>query len=109
MCVRIAGRLIVLAGECGVGKTRRPCSDDRSILSSRRATSERRPGNPLLLRALAGSLEREGIEPTKANIGRVLDVGPRAISHLVSERLAHANPEQLRVARAAAVLGAGPD
>ncbi len=64
-------------------------------------------GNPLLLQALAGSLEREGIEPTAANTGRVLEVGPRAISHLVAERLAHATPEQLGVARAAAVLGPG--
>ena len=64
-------------------------------------------GNPLFLAALAETVARDRIEPTAANRDRIARVGPRAVSHLVSARLAEARPDVRATARAVAVLGAG--
>ncbi len=62
-------------------------------------------GNPLLLAALAATLAGDGVAPTVANRHRVLEVGPRAVAHLVSVRLSGARRPLRDVAAAAAVLG----
>ena len=53
--------------------------------------------------ALAG----EGVAPDAAHVGRVREIGPRAVSRTVLLRLARLPPEREAVARAVAVLGDG--
>ena len=66
-------------------------------------------GNPLLLRALVDSLARDRVAPTAANTHRVTQLGPAAVSRIVSVRLAGADPPARRLAEALAVLGgSGP-
>jgi DNA-binding CsgD family transcriptional regulator len=66
-------------------------------------------GNPLLLRALAATLARDGVAPTMANQERVTELGRVAVSHLVTSRLARLAEPARVVARAAAVLGSGAE
>jgi tetratricopeptide (TPR) repeat protein len=66
-------------------------------------------GNPLLLRALAATLARDGVAPTMANQERVTELGRVAVSHLVASRLARLAEPARVVARAAAVLGSGAE
>lgn len=66
-------------------------------------------GNPLLLGELLGALVREGASPTGAGAAAIADVGPRAVTRTVRQRLAVLPPEATEVARAIAVLGDGTD
>ena len=66
-------------------------------------------GNPLLLTELLKALDADGVEPTRANVGVVEDIGPRAASRAVLLRLARLPGETVEVARAIAVLGDGTD
>ncbi len=64
-------------------------------------------GNPLLLNQLVLALGGEGVRPDAAHVGRVADVGPRAVSRTVLLRLARLPAEARAVAQAVAVLGEG--
>jgi DNA-binding SARP family transcriptional activator/tetratricopeptide (TPR) repeat protein len=64
-------------------------------------------GNPLLLRQLLQGLESDGVRPDAAHADRVVAVGSRAVSSMVTMRLRRLAPEVVPVARAAAVLGDG--
>jgi ATP/maltotriose-dependent transcriptional regulator MalT len=76
-------------------------ADERFAEASYRATS----GNPLLIRALAGTLRQAGVDPVGANAGQVLGLGYRAVSRAVALRLAGVPEATTAVARALAVLG----
>jgi DNA-binding CsgD family transcriptional regulator len=71
----------------------------------RAACQESTGGNPFLLGELARELAAAGVEPTAAAAGRVLDLGPQAVSHAVLLRLGRLPAPALEVARAVAVLG----
>lgn len=71
------------------------------------AVHEATGGNPLLLRELVGMLMGEGIAPTAANVGAVKALGPTAVSRSVMFRLTRLAPEEIEVAKAAAVLAEG--
>jgi DNA-binding CsgD family transcriptional regulator len=62
-------------------------------------------GNPLLLTVLAGSLVRDGVEPTAESSGRVAALAGMAIRDQIARRLEGFAPEVRRVAEAVAVLG----
>ncbi len=64
-------------------------------------------GNPLLLGELLGALAREGASPTRAGAASIAEVGPRAVTRTVRQRLAGLPPEATEVARAVAILGDG--
>lgn len=66
-------------------------------------------GNPLLLGELLGALAREGVEPTGAGADAISEVGPRAITRTVRQRLSGLPEEAVSVARATAILGDGTD
>ncbi len=66
-------------------------------------------GNPLLLGELLGALAREGVEPTGAGAEAISEVGPRAITRTVRQRLSGLPEEAVSVARATAILGDGTD
>ncbi|MEU6058283.1 AAA family ATPase [Streptomyces sp. NPDC047097] len=99
----------------------RPLSLDSSGLLLNEAFRDERPaevpfieachdvtgGNPLLLEQLARVMRAEGIEPVRENIGRVVDLGPQAVSRYVAGRLAELPEAAHRLARAVAVLGDG--
>ncbi len=71
------------------------------------AVHEATGGNPLLLRELVGMLMGEGVAPTAANVGAVKAMGPSAVSRSVMFRLSRLAPEEIAVAKAAAVLSEG--
>jgi DNA-binding NarL/FixJ family response regulator len=71
------------------------------------AVHEATGGNPLLLRELVGMLMGEGVAPTAANVGAVKAMGPTAVSRSVMFRLSRLGPEEVEVAKAAAVLAEG--
>jgi DNA-binding CsgD family transcriptional regulator len=71
------------------------------------ACREASGGNPLLLRELTRAVESAGIDPVAANAGRVLELGPEAISQAVALRLGRLDADAGRVAVAAAVFGEG--
>jgi DNA-binding CsgD family transcriptional regulator len=71
------------------------------------ACHEATGGNPLLLSQLATALAGEGVRPDAAFVGRVREIGPRAVSRTVLLRLARLGPDAKAVARAIAVLGDG--
>jgi len=76
-------------------------SADEGLFSAcERATG----GNPLLLRHLLSALAVEGATPTAATIA---EVGPRAVSRTVAQRLSSLPPEATEIARAVAILGDG--
>ncbi|HYB26966.1 MAG TPA: AAA family ATPase [Solirubrobacteraceae bacterium] len=66
-------------------------------------------GNPLFVGALLDTIAQERLEPTSAHAKTVLGLDPRAISRAVSVRLAHAPPDAMAIARAAAILGDGSE
>src|SRR2546423_9874605 len=66
-------------------------------------------GNPLLLHELANRLETEGVAPTAANVARVGELGPRAVSRAILLRLARLAPDAAKLAQVAAILGDGAD
>ncbi|MGY1616648.1 BTAD domain-containing putative transcriptional regulator [Geodermatophilus sp. SYSU D00691] len=72
-----------------------------------RACHRTTSGNPLLLRQLLRGLEADRVRPDAAHADRVVAVGSRAVSSMVTMRLRRLPPEVLPVARAAAVLGDG--
>jgi DNA-binding CsgD family transcriptional regulator len=63
-------------------------------------------GNPFLLRALAGALKAEQVQPTPGEAERVKRMAPGAIARSLSVRLAQLPPAAEALARAVAVLGA---
>jgi DNA-binding CsgD family transcriptional regulator len=71
------------------------------------AVHEATGGNPLLLRELVGMLMGEGVAPTAGNVGAVRAMGPTAVSRSVMFRLSRLGPEEVAVAKAAAVLAEG--
>nr|WP_281371672.1 BTAD domain-containing putative transcriptional regulator [Petropleomorpha daqingensis] len=71
-----------------------------------RACHRTTSGNPLLLRQLLRGLEADRVRPDAAHADRVVAVGSRAVSSMVTLRLRRL-PDVLPVARAAAVLGDG--
>jgi DNA-binding CsgD family transcriptional regulator/tetratricopeptide (TPR) repeat protein len=71
------------------------------------ACREATGGNPLLLHELLGMLAGEGVAPTAANVGEVKAMGPSAVSRSVMFRLSRLAPEEIEVAKAAAVLAEG--
>ena len=71
------------------------------------ACHEATGGNPLLLRELVGMLMGEGVVPTAANVDAVKALGPTAVSRSVMFRLSRLAPEEIEVAKAAAVLAEG--
>jgi len=71
------------------------------------AVHEATGGNPLLLRELVGMLMGEGVAPTAANVDAVRALGPTAVSRSVMFRLSRLAPEEIEVAKAAAVLAEG--
>ncbi|WP_217914989.1 helix-turn-helix transcriptional regulator [Miltoncostaea marina] len=64
-------------------------------------------GNPLLLSQLVTALRADGVHPRADEVGRVAEIGPRAVSRTVLLRLARAPAGARSVARAVAVLGDG--
>jgi DNA-binding SARP family transcriptional activator len=64
-------------------------------------------GNPLLLRQLLRGLEADRVRPDASHADRVVAVGSRAVSNMVTMRLRRLTPAIVPVARAAAVLGDG--
>lgn len=66
-------------------------------------------GNPLLLGELLGALVLEGASPVASEAGAIAEVGPRAVSRTVRQRLAGLPPEAAEVAQAVAILGDGTD
>lgn len=66
-------------------------------------------GNPLLLGELLGALAREGVRPTASQAGTIEEVGPRAVTRTVRQRLAGLPDAAEGVARAVAILGDGTD
>lgn len=66
-------------------------------------------GNPLLLRQLLDALSRAGVSPTAAEVPRVHEIGPSAVSHLVQLRLSQLPASARWFVRALAVLGDGSD
>jgi hypothetical protein len=68
-----------------------------------RATS----GNPLLLRQLLRALQSRSIRPDAAQVGTVTDIGSRAVSQLVLNRLARLPANATAAAQAVAILGDG--
>jgi DNA-binding CsgD family transcriptional regulator/tetratricopeptide (TPR) repeat protein len=64
-------------------------------------------GNPLLLGELLEGLAAEQVEPVKAEVARVQEIGPGAVSRSVRRRLSHLPAEARAFARALAVLGDG--
>ena len=65
-------------------------------------------GNPLLLEELLKTLAADRIPPDAAHIDTIAELGPRAVSRAVLLRLARLSADAVRVARAIAVLGDGP-
>jgi DNA-binding CsgD family transcriptional regulator len=66
-------------------------------------------GNPLLLGELLRELAAEAVDPDDANLGRITQLGPRAISRAVLVRLARLPAEAGAIARAVAILGDGAE
>src|SRR4051812_46251271 len=62
-------------------------------------------GNPLLLRELTRALMAEGLEPTRRNARRVVEIGGDAVAVAVRLRLERLPADAARLAEAAAVLG----
>ena len=62
-------------------------------------------GNPLLLVELLDGLSAEGVAPEAAEVARVREIGPGAVSRSVRRRLSHLPVEAQTFARALAVLG----
>ncbi|WP_055523845.1 BTAD domain-containing putative transcriptional regulator [Streptomyces graminilatus] len=83
----------------GLGDT----TDDAFATACHRATA----GNPLLLRQLIRALKDDAVEPTADQVGKVGDIGSRAVSRTVLTRLARMPDAATAVARAIAVLGDG--
>ncbi|MBS1678728.1 MAG: AAA family ATPase [Actinobacteria bacterium] len=87
----------------GVGTLLGPDAAPAFVAACRDATG----GNPLLLRELLGMLLGEGVAPTAANVGAVKAIGPSAVARSVMFRLSRLAPEEIEVAKAAAVLAEG--
>jgi DNA-binding NarL/FixJ family response regulator len=87
----------------GVGALLGPEAAPAFVAACHEATG----GNPLLLRELLGMLLGEGVAPTAANVGAVKAMGPSAVSRSVMFRLTRLAPEEIAVAKAAAVLAEG--
>jgi DNA-binding CsgD family transcriptional regulator len=64
-------------------------------------------GNPLFLRAVVDAFARERLPPTAANVNRLLEKGPEAVSRGIAVRLAHMPDSARSLLSAAAVLGDG--
>lgn len=62
-------------------------------------------GNPLYLVALLDAVWQQRLAPTAEHAPRVLELGPRAISHGISTRLGHLAADASHLLRAAAILG----
>jgi DNA-binding SARP family transcriptional activator len=78
-------------------------TDDAFATACHRTTA----GNPLLLHQLIRGLEEDAVEPTADHVGRVGDIGSRAVSRTVLTRLAQLPDAATAAARAIAVLGDG--
>lgn len=87
----------------GVGTLLGPDAAPAFVAACHEATG----GNPLLLRELLGMLLGEGVAPSAANVGAVKAMGPSAVSRSVMFRLSRLAPEEIEVAKAAAVLAEG--
>lgn len=74
-----------------------------------RACLEASGGNPLLLSELVQALRAEGVVPDAANLARVQEIGPAAVSRSVRLRLSHLTPPAQTFAQALAVLSDGAD
>jgi DNA-binding CsgD family transcriptional regulator/Flp pilus assembly protein TadD len=66
-------------------------------------------GNPLLVAQLVTALQSEAVRPDAAHVDRVRDIGPRAVSRTVLQRIARLPGDAAQVARAVAVLGDGAE
>jgi DNA-binding CsgD family transcriptional regulator len=64
-------------------------------------------GNPLYLRELVRTFEREGIRPTSEAVAGIATVWPQSIARHVLRRLAGVGPDAPELAAAMAVLGDG--
>jgi DNA-binding NarL/FixJ family response regulator len=87
----------------GTGELLGPSAAPAFVAACHEATG----GNPLLLHELLGMLAGEGVAPTAANVGAVKEMGPSAVSRSVMFRLSRLAPQEIEVARAAAVLAEG--
>jgi DNA-binding SARP family transcriptional activator/tetratricopeptide (TPR) repeat protein len=94
-----------LSGEATARMVGRRLGEPVSPLFAR-ACHRTTSGNPLLLRQLLRGLEADRVKPDAAHADRVVAVGSRAVSSMVTLRLRRL-PDVLPVARAAAVLGDG--
>lgn len=64
-------------------------------------------GSPLLLGELARTITARGMRPDDVNAHQVVDLGPDAVSHLVTARMIRLPPASVALAKAVAVLGEG--
>jgi DNA-binding CsgD family transcriptional regulator len=71
------------------------------------ACHESTGGNPLLVARLVTALHSEGVQPVTEHVAHVRNIGPRAVSRSVLQRLAGLSADARSVARAVAVLGDG--
>jgi DNA-binding CsgD family transcriptional regulator len=62
-------------------------------------------GNPYLVRALAGKLREQAIDPTDANASRVGEVSPESVERDLVLRLSRLGHDAAALARAIAILG----
>ena len=63
-------------------------------------------GNPFLADELCATLAADGIEPTRANSGQVLKLGPRTVTRSLLLRISRLPRVSAAVAKAVAMLGA---
>jgi DNA-binding SARP family transcriptional activator len=78
-------------------------ADDAFAATCRHTTA----GNPLLVHQLLRALEDGAVQPTDDQVGRVKEIGSRAVSRTVLTRLAQMPAAAMATARAIAVLGDG--
>ncbi|MBV8218297.1 MAG: AAA family ATPase, partial [Solirubrobacterales bacterium] len=79
--------------------------EERFVAAAQTASA----GNPLFLRALVDAFARERLPPTAANVNRLLEKGPEAVSRGIAVRLAHMSESARSLLGAAAVLGDGAE
>ncbi|HEV2786414.1 MAG TPA: AAA family ATPase, partial [Solirubrobacteraceae bacterium] len=71
------------------------------------AVADATGGNPLFVQALVDTLAREGVDPSGADVGRILALGGEAVARSVRIRVARLAGAAATLARAAAGVGDG--
>jgi DNA-binding CsgD family transcriptional regulator len=82
---------------------RAPGAEPAFAAACHRATG----GNPFLLGELLTALDREGVAPVAASVGRVREIGPQPVSRAVELALRSLAPAATALARTLSVLGDG--